>query len=214
MAHILCVPGSPQGSPGFFLDIDEEHSMYMIAGLGNPGLRYRGTRHNAGFDAADAVAKAYNISIRKKEKNAITGYGMIAGEKVIIVKPQTFMNNSGEAVGPLASYYGVDPGNVLVLVDDVMQDCGGLRIKRSGSAGGHNGLKSLIAHLGTEDFPRIRIGVGKVPPGTDMIGHVLGHLKGDDKKRVSDAISDVPEAVRLIVSGDIDAAMNRYNGKK
>ena len=188
--------------------------MYIIVGLGNPGLRYRGTRHNAGFDAIDKVAKTYNISIRKKEKNAITGTGMIAGEKVLLVKPQTYMNNSGESVGPLASYYDVPPENVIVLVDDVMQDCGGLRIKRSGSAGGHNGLKSLISHLGTENFPRVRIGVGKLPAGTDMVAHVLGHLRGEDKKRVAGAILDVPEAVRLMVTGDIDGAMNLFNGKK
>ncbi len=188
--------------------------MYIIAGLGNPGLRYRGTRHNAGFDALDKVAKTYNIRIKKKEHSAITGTGTIDGQKVLLVKPMTYMNNSGEAVGPLASYYRVPPENVIVLVDDVMQDAGGLRIKRNGSAGGHNGLKSLIAHLGTEGFPRIRLGVGKLPVGVDMIGHVLGHLRGEDKKKVAEALSDVPEAVRLMVTGDIDSAMNKYNGKK
>ncbi|MCR5099209.1 MAG: aminoacyl-tRNA hydrolase [Lachnospiraceae bacterium] len=188
--------------------------MYIIAGLGNPGLRYRGTRHNAGFEAIDRVAKTYNIRIRKKEKNALTGSGVIEGQKVLLVKPHTYMNKSGEAVGALASYYGVSPEEVIVLVDDVMQDAGGLRIKRSGSAGGHNGLKSLIAHLGTEGFPRVRIGVGKVPPGVDMIGHVLGHIRGEDKKKVAEACGDVPEIIRLLVTGNIDSAMNRYNGKK
>lgn len=187
--------------------------MYIIVGLGNPGLRYRHTRHNAGFEAIDRVAKTYNISIKKREKNALTGSGMIAGEKVLLVKPQTYMNKSGEAVGPLASYYGVAPEQVLVLTDDVMQDCGGLRVKRKGSAGGHNGLKSIISHLGTEEFPRVRIGVGRLPVGVDMVGHVLGHLRGEDKKQVAEAISDVPKAVELIVSGSIDRAMNDFNGK-
>ncbi len=188
--------------------------MYIIVGLGNPGLRYRGTRHNAGFEAIDRVAKTFGISMKKKEKNAVVGSGVIDGQKVLLVKPLTYMNKSGESVGPLASYYGVAPENVLVLVDDVMQDCGGIRIKRNGSAGGHNGLKSLIAHLGTEDFPRVRIGVGKLEPGDDMVAHVLGHLRGEDKKSVLKAADDVPDAVRLIVGGDIDSAMNRYNGKK
>ena len=188
--------------------------MYIIAGLGNPGLRYRHTRHNAGFEAVDKVAKSCNISIRKKEKNAITGTGIIAGQKVLLVKPLTYMNNSGEAIGALASYYGVDASDVIVISDDVTQDAGAIRIRRSGSAGGHNGLKSIIAHLHTEDFPRIRIGVGKVPAGTDMVGHVLGHLRGEDKKKVSEAAADVTDIVGLIVSGRIDEAMNRYNGKK
>ena len=188
--------------------------MHIIVGLGNPGLRYRNTRHNAGFEAIDLVSKKYNISIRKKEKNSLTGSGVIAGEKVLLVKPLTYMNNSGEAVGPLASYYGVEPKDILVISDDVMQDCGGLRIRRSGSAGGHNGLKSIISHLGTEAFPRIRIGVGQVPIGTDMVGHVLGKARGEDRKALAEAISHVPEIVELIISGDIDKAMNNFNGKK
>ena len=188
--------------------------MYIIAGLGNPGLRYKNTRHNAGFEAVDRVAKVYNIRIKKKEKKALTGSGIIEGQKVLLVKPQTYMNRSGDAVGELAAYYGVSPENVIVLVDDVMQDAGGLRIKRSGSAGGHNGLKSLIACLGTEGFPRVRIGVGKLPPGVDMVGHVLGHLRGEDKKKVTETVLKVPDVIGLMVSGGIDNAMNKYNGKK
>ena len=188
--------------------------MYIIAGLGNPGLRYRGTRHNAGFMAVDELSKRFGIPIKKKEKNALTGSGTIEGERVLLIKPQTYMNKSGEAIGALSAYYGVAPDHVVVLSDDVMQDCGGIRIRRSGSAGGHNGLKNIIAHLGTEDFPRVRIGVGRLPAGVDMIGHVLGHLRGDDKKQVLDAVSEIPDAVRLIISGNIDKAMNDYNGKK
>lgn len=196
--------------PGLFFG---EELMYMIVGLGNPGLRYRHTRHNAGFEAIDLVAKTHNISIRKKEKNALTGTGIIEGEKVLLVKPLTYMNASGESVGPLASYYGVTPEDVLVLCDDVMQDCGGLRIRRSGSAGGHNGLKSLIAHLGSEGFPRIRIGVGKLAPGDDMVAHVLGRMSKSDREAYSHAIDEVPKAVELVISGEIEQAMNSYNRK-
>ena len=188
--------------------------MYIIVGLGNPGLRYHHTRHNAGFEAVDMVAKTFNIGIRKKEKRALTGAGTIAGERVLLVKPQTFMNNSGEAVGPLASYYGVDPDHVIVISDDVMQDCGGIRIRAKGSAGGHNGLKSIISHLGTEAFPRIRIGVGRLPVGVDMVAHVLGKLRGEDKKRLAAAVADVPGIIELLVTGNLERAMNDYNGKK
>ncbi len=188
--------------------------MFIIVGLGNPGLRYRRTRHNAGFEAIDRIAKAYGISIKKKDKKALTGSGNIAGQKVLLVKPLTYMNNSGEAVGPIASYYGVSPEDVFVLVDDVMQDCGGIRIKRSGSAGGHNGLKSLISHLGTESFPRVRIGVGKLAVGDDMISHVLGHPSRADRAKINEAISDMPDIAELLVTGKMDEAMNRYNGKK
>ncbi len=188
--------------------------MIIIVGLGNPGLRYRHTRHNAGFEAVDRIAKNFGISIKKKDKNALVGSGNIAGQKVLLVKPLTYMNNSGEAVGALASYYGVSPEDVFVFVDDVMQDCGGIRIKRSGSAGGHNGLKSLISHLGTEGFPRVRIGVGKVPVGVDLIGHVLGHPNRADRALINEAISDMPDVAELLASGKMDEAMNKFNGKK
>lgn len=183
--------------------------MYMIVGLGNPGLKYHHTRHNVGFDALDLVAKEYGISMRKKEKNGITGTGVISGEKVLLVKPQTYMNNSGECVGPLASFYKIPAENVIVISDDVSLDYGRLRIRKKGSAGGHNGLKSIIAHLGTESFPRVRVGVG-IPDG-DMIAHVLGRPKREDQKKIEEATSNIGEALSLMISGNTDMAMNRFN---
>ena len=183
----------------------------MIVGLGNPGLKYRHTRHNAGFDAIDLVAKECGVSIKKKEKNGTTATAQIAGEKVLLVKPLTFMNNSGECVGALASFYKIPAENVIVISDDVSLDCGRLRIRKKGSAGGHNGLKSIIAHLKTESFPRIRVGVGQPEPGDDMIIHVLGKPRKEDRVKLEEASKNVYGAAELIICGDIEGAMNRYN---
>ncbi len=188
--------------------------MIMIVGLGNPGLKYRHTRHNAGFDGIDYLAKTYHIDLRKHEHKAITGKGMLGGQQVLLVKPQTFMNNSGESVGALVSYYGLDPKTeVIILSDDVTLDCGTLRIRRKGSAGGHNGLKSINLHLGTEDYARIKIGVGKLPDGGDMVKHVLGHLKGEERKALDESIERLGGALELMVTGQMDKAMNLYNSK-
>ncbi len=185
--------------------------MYIIAGLGNPGLKYRHTRHNAGFDALDVISKEYRIPIKKREKNGITGMGTINGEKVLLVKPQTFMNNSGECVGALATFYKVDPENVIILSDDIQLDYGKIRIRRKGSAGGHNGLKSIIAHLHTEEFPRIRIGVGTMEPGADQITHALTRPSKGKRKLMEEAFTNTASAVELMLSGDIDKAMSLYN---
>ena len=185
--------------------------MFLIAGLGNPGLKYRHTRHNAGFDAVDVMAKEWGIAVKKKEKNGLTGTGSVAGEKVLLVKPQTFMNNSGECIGALASFYKIAPDHVLVLSDDIQLDYGKLRIRRKGSAGGHNGLKSIIAHLGTEEFMRIRIGVGKMEPGDDMITHVLTRPSKENRKLIDEALSDCAPAAELILRSEIDRAMSLYN---
>ncbi|MEE3355220.1 MAG: aminoacyl-tRNA hydrolase [Candidatus Weimeria sp.] len=185
--------------------------MFILAGLGNPGIKYRHTRHNAGFDVIDVLADRYNIPVRKSERNALTGQGVIEGEKVLLVKPQTFMNNSGECVGALASFYKVEPSHVIVLSDDIQLDYGKLRIRRKGSAGGHNGLKSIIAHLHTEEFPRIRIGVGKMEPGDDQITHVLSRPLKSDRKLMEEAFSNAAAAVELLLQGKIDEAMGRYN---
>ena len=186
--------------------------MYIIAGLGNPGLKYRHTRHNAGFDAIDVIAKEYGIDVKKKEKQALVGKGIIGGEQVLLVKPQTFMNNSGESLRPLCDFYQVDPEEgLIVLSDDVTLDAGRLRIRRKGSAGGHNGLKSIIAHCKTEKFLRVRIGVGKLPEHGDMIKHVLGKLPKDERKMEEDALMDAATVVKLLVQGNVDEAMNRFN---
>ena len=186
--------------------------MYIIAGLGNPGLKYRHTRHNAGFDAIDVIAKRYGITVKKIEKQALVGQGNIKGQKVLLVKPQTFMNNSGDSLAELVNYYKVDPTEeLIVLSDDVTLDPGRIRIRKKGSAGGHNGLKSIIARCGTEGFQRVRIGVGILPTGGDMINHVLGHLKRDERKSLEEALEHAADAIELMINGETEAAMNKFN---
>lgn len=188
--------------------------MILIAGLGNPGTKYEHTRHNAGFDTIDELAARHGIDIKKSERKALSGEGIIAGQKVILIKPQTFMNLSGEAVGDFASFYKLDPATqVVIFSDDVELDCGRIRIRKKGSAGGHNGLKNIIEHLGTDQFVRIRVGVGRLAPHGDMIAHVLGRMNSEDRKLFDEASTHACEACELIIKGDVDAAMNKYNGK-
>ena len=186
--------------------------MFVIAGLGNPGLSYRHTRHNIGFDAIDTIAKRYSVKLSKSEFRAKTGTGVISGEKVILVKPQTYMNLSGEAIGPLMTYYKADPKSQLIVIsDDVALDAGRLRIRKKGSAGGHNGLKDIIKHCG-EDFMRIRIGAGKLPIGQDMVSFVLGRNGKDERALLESAFGRAADAVQVIIEGGVDEAMNRFNG--
>ncbi len=188
--------------------------MILIAGLGNPGSKYEHTRHNAGFDTIDQLAARHGIEITKSERKALSGQGVIEGQRVILIKPQTFMNLSGEAVGDFASFYKLDPATqVVIFSDDVELDCGRIRIRKKGSAGGHNGLKNIIEHLGTDQFVRIRVGVGKLAPHSDMVSHVLGRMSPDDRKLFEEASIHACEACELIIKGDVDAAMNKYNGK-
>lgn len=187
--------------------------MYLIVGLGNPGSKYDGTRHNVGFEAIDAIAKEYDIAVSHKEHKGLVGKGLLEGKKVMLVKPQTFMNCSGECVIELTEYYGVDPKTeLLVISDDVSLSTGNIRVRRKGSAGGHNGLKDIIAWTDTSEFARIRVGVGECKG--DMVSHVLGRYDEVDRKRVDDSMDKVLGAVRLWLEGDIDAAMNRYNVKE
>jgi len=186
--------------------------MYIITGLGNPGLKYAHTHHNAGFDAIDHIAKKYGISVKKKEHRAITGTGTIDGHKVLLVKPQTFMNSSGEALLSLCDYYGADPEkDLIVLSDDIMLPVGKMRIRRKGSAGGHNGLKSIIKLLKTEEFMRIRLGVGDPEPGDDLINHVLKKMSKEERKTMEEVYENVSEAVKYMMNDRIDEAMNHYN---
>ena len=188
--------------------------MYVIAGLGNPGLSYRHTRHNIGFDAIDVIAKKYSIKLSKSEFKAKTGTGVISGEKVILVKPQTYMNLSGEAIGPLIKYYKADPTKDLIVIsDDVALEAGRIRIRKKGSAGGHNGLKDIIKHCGTEEFIRLRIGVGKPPVGQDMVSFVLGRNGKDERALLEDAFERAAEAAAVIMERGVDCAMNRFNGE-
>ena len=186
--------------------------MFIIAGLGNPTREYEGTRHNVGFDVIDRLAARYNIDVDVKKHRALIGKGMIAGQKVILAKPQTYMNLSGESIRSILDYYKVDPETELIVIyDDISLDVGKLRIRAKGSAGGHNGIKNIIAHLGTEKFKRIKIGVGSKPEGWDLKDFVLGHFSKEDQALMQDAFSRTADAVDLIVADEFDKAMNTYN---
>lgn len=189
--------------------------MYIIVGLGNPGKQYENTRHNIGFDVIDRLAAKEGIDVLEKKHKAIIGKGMIAGEKCVLAKPQTFMNLSGESVRELVDFYKVDPASeVIVISDDISLAVGQIRVRKKGSAGGHNGLKNIIAHLGGENFPRVRMGVGEKPAAYDLADYVLGHFTKDERKEMDEAADRAADAIRMILSKDVDAAMNQFNQKK
>ena len=186
--------------------------MKIIVGLGNPGNEYAKTRHNVGFMLVDALAEHLNINLWKDKFNAQIAEGRIGTEKILLVKPQTYMNNSGEAVGPLMRWYKVTPEDIIVAHDDMDIPAGTIRIRKKGSSGGHNGIKSLIAHLGSENFPRVKVGVGTKPnPEYDLAAWVLGRFPKEQEADLKSALEHATAAVRLIVSGKIDEAMNKYN---
>lgn len=188
--------------------------MYIIVGLGNPTSQYANTRHNVGFHAIDEIANRYDIDVSGKKHKALYGKGVIEGEKVILAKPQTFMNLSGESVRTLIDFYKIDEENeLLILYDDINLEPGQLRIRKKGSAGGHNGIKSIISHLGHDIFGRIKIGVGEKPKGYDLADYVLGHFSRDERILVEKALERTADAVKEIIKGDIDVAMNIYNRK-
>lgn len=184
--------------------------MYLIAGLGNPGKEYEKTRHNVGFVALDYLAYDQNIKLTKLKFKGACGDGMIAGEKCLLLKPQTFMNLSGESVREAAEYFKIEPNKIIVMYDDVDLEVGKIRVRPKGSAGGHNGIKSIIYQLGSEDFVRVRFGVGKAQ--YNMIDHALGHFSEEDGESVSDAIRLAPEIIKTIISSGVDEAMNKFNG--
>jgi len=189
--------------------------MFAIVGLGNPGKKYENTRHNIGFVAIDALAEKYGIRIAEKKHKAICGSGYIEGVKVILVKPQTFMNLSGESVREVLDFYKLDPETeLLVMYDDISLEPGNIRIRKKGSAGGHNGIKSIIAHAGTQNFVRIKIGVGEKPSGWDLADYVLGHFSEDDQTKLKEIMPDVISAATLIAQDETDKAMNNFNAKK
>lgn len=194
---------------------EETAIMYMIAGLGNPTRQYEKTRHNIGFDTIDKIADAFHISMRDAKLKSICGSGVIAGQKVLLLKPQTFMNNSGEAIRAALNFYKLDPETqMLVIYDDISLEPGNLRIRLKGSAGGHNGIKSIIAHAGTQQFARMKIGVGHKPDGWDLADYVLGRFTKEEREAAEDAMRDAVQAAELIVAGDAAQAMNLYNKKK
>lgn len=186
--------------------------MYLVVGLGNPGSEYESTRHNVGFDVVDYMAKEIGVSVSKAKFKGLAGSEMISGEKVIFLKPSTYMNLSGESVKEAADFYKIKPENIIIVYDDVAIDPGKLRIRKSGSAGGHNGMKDIIAKLGTNEFPRVRVGVGAARG--NMVDHVLGRFSKEDRELVDDAIKRAKDAVEEIIKHDVDSAMNKYNSNK
>lgn len=185
---------------------------WLVVGLGNPGDKYDGTRHNVGFLVADELGERGNFPIQRLKFKALTGAATIGGASVLVMKPTTYMNLSGEAVGEAARFYKLDPGHVLVISDDVDLPLGKLRIRTCGSAGGHNGLKSIIQHLGSDQFPRLKVGVGGKPhPDYDMADWVLGKIQGEDKKVMDEAVKRAADAVECFLKDGPQKAMNRFN---
>lgn len=191
-----------------------EVKMYIIVGLGNPAKEYKNTRHNIGFDVIDIIAEKYNISVLEKKHKALIGKGCIDGQKVILAKPLTYMNLSGESVRELTDYYKIEEKEELIVIyDDISLDVGQLRIRKKGSAGGHNGIKNIILHLGHDTFMRIKMGVGEKPKGYDLADYVLGHFSKTERKIMDESTKKAAEAVKTILFESVDAAMNIYNKK-
>lgn len=188
--------------------------MYIIIGLGNPTDKYQATRHNIGWDAITRISDDYRISLDIKQHKALCGKGYIEGEKVIIAQPLTYMNLSGESVRAFVDFYKVTPEEIIVIYDDISLDVGQLRIRKKGSAGGHNGIKSIIQHLGTDEFPRIKVGVGDKPKDWDLADYVLSRFQAEEQPTIREALKDTVDACKVIVSSGIDAAMNQFNKKK
>lgn len=192
-----------------------EEKMFLIVGLGNPSAKYEKTRHNVGFDVIDALADKYNIEVKEKKSKALCGSGYIEGQKVILVKPQTFMNLSGDSVAPLLNFYKLDPAEELIVVcDDINLDPGYIRIRKKGSAGGHNGIKDIIAKTGSDQFSRIKVGVGKKPADWDLADFVLSRFSKEERANLEGAIVDAMDALVHMIQDETEDAMNLYNGKK
>ena len=191
---------------------DAKPVTHIIAGLGNPGAEYEKTRHNAGFLAIDYIASKYNVSINRLKFKALVAEADISGKRVLLMKPQTFMNSSGEAIGEAAAFYKIDAENIIILHDEIGFDAGIIRIRRKGSAGGHNGLKSIIAHISSDTFPRVKIGIGQKPsPDYDLARWVLGKFPAEDMRKMEERFPDILNSAELILSGDIESAMNKYS---
>ena len=194
-----------KNEPGFAKDT------YVIAGLGNPGKEYEETRHNMGYKAIDVLSSSENIEVRRNKFHSLFGRGTIAGKKVILVKPETYMNRSGIAVREAAMYFDVAPENLIVIYDDIDLPAGSIRIRKSGGAGTHNGMKSVVQELGTKDFIRIRIGVGAAESGEDLVDRVIGKVPEAEKKLLQKAAAEAADAARDIIAIGVDNAMNRHN---
>ena len=190
-----------------------EGSEFLVVGLGNPGSKYWGTRHNVGFAALDALAEDLGAKVDRVKFQGLTGEVRRKGQKLILLKPTTYMNLSGQAVAAAARFYKIPPERVLVLVDDISLEPGRLRVRKSGSAGGHNGLKSIIAALGSQEFPRVKIGVGAKPhPDYDLADWVLGKFPAEDARAIADRCPDIEAAAKLMMDGKLGLAQSKYNG--
>ncbi|MBE5930658.1 MAG: aminoacyl-tRNA hydrolase [Lachnospiraceae bacterium] len=185
--------------------------MYLIAGLGNPTREYAGTRHNIGYDTITRLCDEYRISLDMKKHKGLCGKGVIEGEKVLLVQPLTYMNLSGDCIKEAADFYKIDPAHIIVIYDDISLPVGKLRVRAKGSAGGHNGMKSIIARLGTEEFARVRIGIGEKPAGWDLADYVLGRFQTDELPLMREAVGNAAKACGMILKDGIETAMNRSN---
>ncbi len=188
--------------------------MYIIVGLGNPGKQYEHTRHNVGFEVIDRLAEKNDILMTERKHRAFCGKGLIGGQKVMLLKPQTFMNLSGESVKSAVDFYQIGTDELIVVYDDVSLSPGQLRIRRAGSAGGHNGIKNIIAQLGTQEFPRVKVGVGEKPERMDLADYVLSHFSKGEWEMMEEAFKEAADAVEVMIADGVDAAMNRFNAKK
>ncbi|MBC8062464.1 MAG: aminoacyl-tRNA hydrolase [Clostridiaceae bacterium] len=186
--------------------------MHLIVGLGNPGTQYKSTRHNVGFDILDLISEKYNITVNRIKFKGVYGEGIIGGEKVILLKPSTFMNLSGESVREAASFYKINVLNIIVLQDDISLEVGRMRIRSKGSAGGHNGLKSIILNLSSEEFVRFKIGVGQ--PKGELVSHVLGKFSKEERNLIDEVNNSTVEAIELVIKQGAAQAMNKFNGYK
>jgi PTH1 family peptidyl-tRNA hydrolase len=191
--------------------VSGERDWLLIVGLGNPGREYAGNRHNVGFDCVDLLAEKHGISLDKSQHKARLGMGQVAGRHAILLKPQTYVNDSGEAVGAVARYYKVAPGDVLVIYDDLDLPQGTIRLRPGGSSGGHNGIKSIIEHLGTQAFPRVRIGIGRPPGRMEPKDYVLQDFSAAEREAMAEVFDRVVDAVETFVRDGIREAMNRFN---
>lgn len=187
--------------------------MHIIVGLGNPTREYTATRHNIGFDVITRISDDYNISLDMNKHKSLIGRGVIEGEKVVLAKPLTYMNLSGEAVRELKDFYKVSTEEIIIIYDDISLDVGQLRIRGKGSAGGHNGIKNIISHLGTDEFPRIKVGVGDKPKGWDLADYVLGRFKEEEQEAIREILKKASQACACIINKDIETAMNNFNKK-
>lgn len=187
--------------------------MYVVVGLGNPGKDYTNTRHNIGFNTVDLIGKRNNINLNKIKFNSIYGEGNIGGEKILLVKPQTYMNNSGTSVRDICQYYKIPIENIIVVVDDIDIDFSSVKLRAKGSAGSHNGLKSIINHIQRDDFPRVKVGIGKKYEKQDLADFVLSRFSKDEQIDIDISIITAAEAVESIIKDGIDTAMNKYNIK-